>query len=60
MPTTLERADLPELDGIVISHGRYDHRDLGALASYPDRDAASDIAPGTEIRIVPTGQVLKL
>jgi L-ascorbate metabolism protein UlaG (beta-lactamase superfamily) len=134
-------ADLPRLDGIVISHAHYDHCDLGALASYPDknvpivvnrgtgkkvrakgwrnglssrpqrnrqevmdaaqaaeltgllhprlavpihyaytagavgdrilvkldrnhpehyRDAAGDLAPGTEVHILPTGQVLKL
>jgi L-ascorbate metabolism protein UlaG (beta-lactamase superfamily) len=30
-------ADLPHLDGIVVSHGHYDHFDLAALADYPDK-----------------------
>jgi L-ascorbate metabolism protein UlaG (beta-lactamase superfamily) len=30
-------ADLPRLDGIVVSHGHYDHFDLDALAAYPDK-----------------------
>ena len=30
-------ADLPRLDGIVVSHGHYDHFDLAALADYPDK-----------------------
>jgi L-ascorbate metabolism protein UlaG (beta-lactamase superfamily) len=40
-------ADLPPLDGIVISHAHYDHCDLGALASYPDRDVPIVVNPGT-------------
>jgi L-ascorbate metabolism protein UlaG (beta-lactamase superfamily) len=57
MPTTLERVVhacvLPELDGIVISRGHYDHCGLGALASYPDRDVPMVVNRGT-------GQPLKL
>ena len=30
-------ADLPHLDGIVVSHGHYDHFDLAALAGYRDK-----------------------
>lgn len=30
-------AELPRLDGILVSHGHYDHFDLAALASYPDK-----------------------
>ncbi|MEU4234731.1 MBL fold metallo-hydrolase [Nonomuraea sp. NPDC026600] len=30
-------ADLPELAGIVISHGHYDHCDVDALADYPNK-----------------------
>ena len=30
-------AELPSLDGIVVSHGHYDHFDLAALAGYPDK-----------------------
>jgi hypothetical protein len=31
-----------------------------AIAITTVQDAASDLAPGTEVRILPTGQVLKL
>ena len=40
-------ADLPRLDGIVISHAHYDHCDLGALASYPDKDVPIVVNRGT-------------
>ncbi len=30
-------ADLPHLDGIVVSHGHQDHFDLAAMARYPDK-----------------------
>jgi L-ascorbate metabolism protein UlaG (beta-lactamase superfamily) len=40
-------ADLPHLDGIVISHAHYDHCDLGALAAYPDKDVPIVVNRGT-------------
>lgn len=30
-------AHLPELAGVVVSHGHYDHFDLAAFAAYPDK-----------------------
>lgn len=30
-------ADLPQLSGVVISHGHYDHFDMEAFAAYPDK-----------------------
>jgi L-ascorbate metabolism protein UlaG (beta-lactamase superfamily) len=30
-------ADLPELAGVVVSHGHYDHFDMEAFAAYPDK-----------------------
>jgi L-ascorbate metabolism protein UlaG (beta-lactamase superfamily) len=30
-------ADLPELAGVVVSHGHYDHFDMDAFAAYPDK-----------------------
>ena len=30
-------AELPRLDGIVVSHGHYDHFDLAAMNAYPDK-----------------------
>lgn len=35
-PTALSVTDLPELDGVLISHEHYDHCDLDALAAYRD------------------------
>lgn len=32
-----DAAALPHLDGIVVTHGHYDHFDLAALAGYPDK-----------------------
>lgn len=40
-------ADLPRLDGILISHAHYDHCDLGALASYPDKNVPIVVNRGT-------------
>jgi L-ascorbate metabolism protein UlaG (beta-lactamase superfamily) len=40
-------ADLPPLDGIVISHAHYDHCDLGALAGYPDKNVPVVVNRGT-------------
>ncbi|MFD7842864.1 MBL fold metallo-hydrolase [Nocardia sp. NPDC059764] len=39
-------ADLPELSGIVISHGHYDHCDLDALVLYPDKLVPFAVVPG--------------
>lgn len=35
-PTAMDVADLPDLDGVLISHEHYDHCDLDALAAYRD------------------------
>jgi L-ascorbate metabolism protein UlaG (beta-lactamase superfamily) len=39
-------ADLPELAGIVISHAHYDHCDLDALRSYPDKNVPFAVVRG--------------
>ena len=47
-PRSIESAaDLPRLDGIAISHGHYDHCDLGALANYPDKSVPIVVNRGT-------------
>ncbi|MFJ9365497.1 MBL fold metallo-hydrolase [Nocardia sp. NPDC101769] len=47
--------DLPELSGIVISHGHYDHCDLGALISYPDKSVPFAVVPGLATRVRAAG-----
>ncbi|WP_157354924.1 MBL fold metallo-hydrolase [Nocardia terrae] len=39
-------AELPELSGIVISHGHYDHCDLDALVGYRDKSVPFAVVPG--------------
>lgn len=44
-------ADLPDLAGIVISHGHYDHCDLPALAAYPDKTVPIAVVRGLAERV---------
>lgn len=48
-------ADLPELAGIVISHGHYDHCDLPALAAYPDKSVPFAVVRGLAGRVRAAG-----
>ncbi|MGL5808671.1 MAG: MBL fold metallo-hydrolase [Nocardioides sp.] len=48
-------ADLPRLDGIVVSHGHYDHFDLGALATYPDKTIPMLVKRGLGARATAAG-----
>ncbi|WP_327144489.1 MBL fold metallo-hydrolase [Nocardia sp. NBC_01327] len=48
-------ADLPELAGIVISHGHYDHCDLDALIEYPDKTVPFAVVPGLAGRVRAAG-----
>jgi L-ascorbate metabolism protein UlaG (beta-lactamase superfamily) len=48
-------ADLPELAGIVISHGHYDHCDLPALAAYPDKAVPFAVVRGLADRVRKAG-----
>ncbi|WP_405490981.1 MBL fold metallo-hydrolase [Nocardia sp. NBC_00511] len=55
-------AELPELAGIVISHGHYDHCDLDALIAYPDKSVPFAVVPGLAKRVRAAGftQVVEL
>ncbi|WP_433682866.1 MBL fold metallo-hydrolase [Nocardia sp. CA-119907] len=48
-------ADLPELAGIAISHAHYDHCDLGALQSYPDKNVPFAVVRGLAKRVRAAG-----
>lgn len=48
-------ADLPRLDGIVVSHGHDDHFDLDAMAAYPDKSIPMIVKRGLGPRAVAAG-----
>lgn len=48
-------AELPALSGVVISHGHYDHCDLGAFAAYPDKDVPFAVVHGLADRVRAAG-----
>jgi len=41
---TLE--ELPRLDGVVVSHGHYDHYDMQAFQAYPDKQVPMAVKRG--------------
>lgn len=45
-PLAFAPESLPHLDGVVVSHGHYDHYDLEGLKGYPDRELPLVVAPG--------------
>jgi L-ascorbate metabolism protein UlaG (beta-lactamase superfamily) len=47
--------DLPALSGVVISHGHYDHCDLGAFAAYPDKNVPFAVVRGLADRVRAAG-----
>lgn len=55
-------AELPELAGIVISHGHIDHCDLANLTGYPDKLVPFAVVPGLADRVRAAGftQVVEL
>src|ERR1700691_4379521 len=43
-PVALDIADLPRLDGVLITHAHYDHCDLAAFAAYRDHSVPLFVA----------------
>ena len=46
---------LPELAGVLVSHGHYDHFDLAAFAAYPDHEVPFVVKRGLAARVVRAG-----
>jgi L-ascorbate metabolism protein UlaG (beta-lactamase superfamily) len=46
---------LPELAGVLVSHGHYDHFDLAALAAYPDRSVPFVVKRGLAAQVRQAG-----
>jgi L-ascorbate metabolism protein UlaG (beta-lactamase superfamily) len=38
--------ELPQLEGVVVSHGHYDHYDMEAFAAYPDKQVPMAVKRG--------------
>lgn len=49
-PIAIAVEDLPDLDGVLISHHHYDHCDLGAFAAYRDLHVPLIVAGPVEAR----------
>lgn len=49
-PIAFGVGDLPELDGVLITHHHYDHCDLAAFAAYRDREVPLLVAAPVEAR----------
>jgi L-ascorbate metabolism protein UlaG (beta-lactamase superfamily) len=55
-PIAIGIADLPHLDGVLISHAHYDHCDLDAFAAFRDKGVPAErLVPGTAVRVVRPG-----
>jgi len=46
---------LPELAGVLVSHGHYDHFDLAAFAAYPDHEVPFVVKRGLAARVRQAG-----
>jgi L-ascorbate metabolism protein UlaG (beta-lactamase superfamily) len=45
-PLGIALADLPDLSGVVVSHGHYDHYDMQAFQAYPDKQVPFAVKRG--------------
>jgi glyoxylase-like metal-dependent hydrolase (beta-lactamase superfamily II) len=54
-PLAFPPAGLPELAGVLVSHGHYDHFDLAAFAAYPEHAAPFVVKRGLAAQIRAAG-----
>jgi hypothetical protein len=54
-PLAFPPAGLPELAGVLVSHGHYDHFDLAAFAAYPDRSVPFVVKRGLAAQVRAAG-----
>jgi L-ascorbate metabolism protein UlaG (beta-lactamase superfamily) len=54
-PYGITLADLPRLDGVVVSHAHYDHYDMQSFAAYPHKEVPFAVKRGTGRRARQTG-----
>ncbi len=47
-PYGIHLSALPRLDGVVVSHGHYDHYDMEAFQAYPDKQVPIAVKRGIE------------
>src|SRR5215472_14509234 len=50
-PLAFTPGGLPELAGVLVSHGHYDHFDMAAFAAYPDRAVPFVVKRGLAARV---------
>ena len=54
-PLAFSPDGLPELAGVLVSHGHYDHFDLAAFAAYPDRTVPFVVKRGLAAQVRQAG-----
>src|SRR5215472_3662852 len=54
-PLAFTPGGLPELAGVLVSHGHYDHFDMAAFAAYPDRAVPFGVKRGLAAQVRQAG-----
>src|SRR5215470_4332548 len=54
-PLAFSPGGLPQLAGVLVSHGHYDHFDMAAFAAYPDRSVPFVVKRGLAARVRAAG-----
>jgi len=54
-PYGIALGDLPQLDGVVVSHDHYDHYDMESFVAYPHKEAPFAVKRGTARKALRAG-----